>query len=203
MSINIPKFPELTFDEEPHIYKLNGVEIPSVSRVLEPLSSAGYAGISEKVLEHAAERGSMIHEAIENFIKFHVEDLDPEYAGYFNGFRSWWDKVKPIPIASEYQVYHKILQYAGTIDLVAYIDGKLTIIDFKNTAVLMDMTCGVQLEAYNQALSSHGIKAEEKGILHLKKDGKYKYIPYTANDALRWRVFSSLKCVYDYKKSYE
>lgn len=65
------------------------------------------------------------------------------------------------------------------------------------------MTCGVQLEAYAQALASHGIKVEQKKILHLKKDGRYDDRSYPANDAQRWRVFGSLKCVYDYIQSYK
>jgi len=198
-----PQFPELTFDDEHHIYRLDGIIIPSVSSIMAPLSSAEYKGISEKTLNHAANRGTSIHNSIENWIKFEIEDVEPEYQGYFDAFRSWYEKYKPVIIGSECRVYHPLLKYGGTIDILAYVEDKLTLVDIKNTYALNDMLCGVQLEAYTQAMVSHGIKVEAKRILHLKKDGSYGYPEYPAKDGNRWRVFGGLKTVYDYIKSYE
>lgn len=202
-AVEAPELPELTFDDESHIYRLDGNDIPSVSRIMEPLKDANYAGISEKTLQHAADKGSSVHNSIENFVKFGIEDVAPEHRMYFNAFLDWWEEAKPIVVGSEIRIYHKILRYGGTIDLLCYIDGKLTLIDFKTTYTISDMSCGVQLEAYAQALASHGIIVEQKRILHLKKDGNYKLRPYPANDSQRWRVFGALKCVYDYIKSYK
>lgn len=202
-SVVIPDFTELEFDEEKHQYKFCGVVIPSVSEVMEPLSKSKYEGIREDVLDKAARKGTSVHDAIETYIKFDIEDIASEHQGYFDGFLEWWKNAKPIPVASEVRLYHKVLLYGGTADLLAYIDGKLTLIDFKTTCVISDMTCGVQLEAYAQALESHGIHIESKKILHLKKDGKWAIIDYPVNDSKRWRVFGSLKCVYDYLKSYK
>ena len=33
-TVKIPELTELTFEEGPHIYRLNGVEIPSVSELM-------------------------------------------------------------------------------------------------------------------------------------------------------------------------
>ncbi len=198
-----PEFPELKFDDEHHIYRLDGVIIPSVSNIMEPLSEAKYAGISERTLAKAAEKGTSVHNSIENFIKFGIEDVNPEHRGFFDGFLKWWEKDQPVLVGSECRVYHRILQYGGTVDLLAYIRGKLTLVDFKSTYALSDMTCGVQLEAYAQALASHGIHVEQKKILQLKKDGNNSERSYQANDPTRWRVFGSLKCVYDYIQSYK
>lgn len=198
-----PEFPELKFDDEHHIYRLDGTIIPSVSSIMEPLSGAKYAGISGRTLEKAANKGTSVHNSIENFIKFGIEDVNPAHRGYFNAFREWWEKKQPELVGSECRIYHKILQYGGTIDLLAYIRGALTLVDFKSTYALSDMTCGVQLEAYAQALASHGIHVEQKMILQVKKDGKHVERSYPANDSQRWRVFGSLKCVYDYIQSYK
>lgn len=199
----LPEFPELTFDEESHIYRLDGVEVPSVTKIIEPLNREKYAGIGEKTLEKAANKGTSVHNSIEFFIKFGFADVNPAYQGYFDAFRDWWEKEQPVLVGSECRVYHPILRYAGTVDLLAYLRGKLTLIDFKSTATLSDMTCGVQLEAYAQALAKHGIQVEQKEILQVKKDGKYVERSYPANDGQRWRVFGSLKCVYDYIQSYK
>lgn len=197
-TVKVPEMPELRFDEKSHIYRLDGVEIPSVSRVMEPLKASSYAGISEKTLARAADKGSSVHNSIENWLKFGIDDIPEEHRPYFDGFLEWWDEYQPEVVASEVKTYHKLMRYGGTIDLLAYIGGKLTLIDFKTTYRLLEKSCGVQLEAYAQALASHGIAVEEKHILHLKKDGKWAYPEFPAKDPVRWRVFSALKCVYDY-----
>lgn len=88
--------------------------------------------------------------------------------------------------------------YGGTIDLLCEIGGLLELIDFKTTYSLLEMTCGVQLEAYSQALISHGITPQRKHILHLKKDGKWSFREFPAKDPARCRVVGALKCLYDY-----
>lgn len=196
--IKLPEMPELSFDDATHTYRLNGLVIPSVSTVMEPLKNELYKGIGDSTLANAADKGTIVHNAIENYIKFGIIDIPPEHQGYFDGFLEFWNKYNPQVVGSEIRAYHKLLGYGGTIDLLAYIGDKLTLIDYKTTYTVSDMTCGVQLEGYSQALASHGIKVDEKMILHLVKDGKWKPVLYPANDSQRWRVFGSLKNVYDY-----
>lgn len=179
---------------------LNGIEIPSVTQVMTPLSMYEYSRVDEKTLAHAAGKGTIVHNAIENWLKFGLDDTDPQYHGYMDGFLEWWNLNKPEMIGSEVRVYHKLYGYAGTVDLIAVIDGKLNLIDYKTTYKLIDRNCRVQLEAYSKALESHGIQVEEKRILHLGKDGKWKDPRYEAKDAEAWRVFTSLKCIHDYLK---
>ena len=42
---NIPQFPELTFEEQRHIYRLNGIEVPSVTTLMKPLSEDFYSTV--------------------------------------------------------------------------------------------------------------------------------------------------------------
>ncbi len=197
-------FPELTFKDESHTYRLDGEVIPSVSTIMEPLKVFHYQGISERTMTKAAAKGTSVHNSIENWIKFDFEDVAPEHRGFFDGFLAWTEEEAPKIIGSELRVYHPILRYAGTIDILWFDkDGHLTITDVKTTSQLIDMLCGVQLEAYGKALDSHGIKIQRKNILHLKRDGRYEVREFPANDAERWRVFGSLKCVYDYVQSYK
>ena len=197
----LPLLEELQFEEDGHRYLLRGMDIPSVSAVMRPLSLIEYAGIDKTVLDTAAKRGTGIHNCIENYIKFGVYDFDPEWGGYTDGFMAWWKQYSPSVIGSEYRVYHKAFGYAGTCDLLAYIDGSLCLVDFKTTYKLIDKNCRVQLEAYVQALKSHGIEAHRKFILHLGKDGKWEFVEYPFRDADALRVFMSLKTVYDYQRS--
>ena len=106
MTVEVPELPELTFDEASHIYRLNGDIIPSVSKLMEPLKDQCYGGISKRTLENAAIKGSAVHNSIENWIKFGIDDIPSEHRGYFNGFMEWWKQYKPRVFGSEVRIYH-------------------------------------------------------------------------------------------------
>ncbi len=197
--IELPELKELTFDDPTHTYRVNGVVIPSVSTIMEPLTAAKYKGISESTLNNAANKGTSVHNAIENYIKFGIEDVPSEHRPYFNGFLEWYNIAKPQIIASEFRCYHKLMMYGGTLDILSIEDGLLTVTDIKTTYTVYDMTCKVQLEGYSQILASLGLKVQKKQILHLAGERGWKICGnYPAQDAEAWRVFGSLKCVHDY-----
>lgn len=195
--IAVPEFPELTFDAGPHLYRLNGEVIPSVTQIMEPLSRRKYERVSEVTLKRAAEKGEAVHEGCENWLKYGIEDVPLEHMGYFRAFKEWWSLRNPSLVGSEIRIYHKLYRYAGTIDLLVYIAGVLTLVDIKTTWNLEEKLCRTQLEAYVQALASHGIIVEDKRILHLKRDGKWKDPKFPVRDAERLKVFQALKVVYD------
>lgn len=201
--IEIPAVPELEFDEGSHVYRIDSEILPSVTTLMKPLSDKHYKAIPDYVLEKAASRGSAIHNAAENWINFGIEDIPQEYRGYFDAFRDWWDRYKPTVIGSELRLYHKLLRYAGTADLVCRIGDELWIIDYKSTSVLSEMLVRVQLEAYAKTLESFGVKVHRKGALHLKKDGSWAFPGFDAGDGAAWRVFGSLKTIHDYVRSYD
>lgn len=201
--IKIPEFNELSFIETEHKYLLNGIEIPSVTTLMNPLSSAEYGEIDRRILDKAAHRGTVVHNAIESYEKYGFDDISDEYAGYFQAYKNWKKKYNPEIVANERKVYNKLMMYAGTADMFAYVDGKLVLIDFKTSSRINEMLVGVQLEAYSRAFSSHSISVDEKAILHLKKDGKYSYKVYPKNDNECWKVFSSLVILDNYIKKYK
>ena len=190
--IELPNTPELGFIESTHTYTLYGQKIPSVTQLMAPLNAAVYGGINTEVLNKAADRGTEVHQAAENYANFGIEDISPERRGYFDGFREWFDEVKPVVVSTEFKTYHKYLIYAGTIDLLAYIHNKLYVIDYKTTYSVEKMLTRVQLEAYKQALISQGIPVEGKAVLHLQKTGKARLLEYDAYDTDAWDVFGSL-----------
>ena len=195
-------FPELTFRDEDHTYHLNGVTIPSVTTVMKPLSMTVYGSINENALA-AAERGSLVHEAIENFIKFGVKDCYPEYQNYFDAFLDWYKQYRVEVLASEVPLYHKLYQYAGTADLLCKIKNELWLIDLKTTAVNNKMLTSVQLAAYNAALASHDFKTDRKGILLLKPNGGFSF-DESKKDADRegWETFGALMTVRSHIERY-
>mgnify|MGYP007106074803 FL=1 len=84
--IEIPQFPELEFEEQKHIYTLHGMELPSVTKIMQPLSSFIYSRVDSRTLSAAADKGTIVHNACENFIKFGIVDISAGYSGYMDAF---------------------------------------------------------------------------------------------------------------------
>lgn len=197
MVVNIPQFPELTFNEFNHTYRLDELIIPSVTTLMKPLSDDVYRTVDPEVLEKAARRGTAIHNAVENFAKFGIEDIPPAYGGYFQAFRTWWELRQPEVLATECRVYHKVLRYAGTADLICVIGGRVTLVDYKSSAQVNTKLCAVQLEGYDRAFESHGVKIDDRLILHLSRDGRYSEVPFQRSTKC-WSVLSALMTVRNY-----
>lgn len=202
MEITVPKFDDMRFDERTHIYKVGAEELPSVTTLMKPLSESIYGTIDPAVLNKAANRGTAVHNAIENFLRYRIEDIPEEFKGYFEGFKAFEKEYNPKVISPEMQMYHKIYRYAGTADLLCEINGEKVLIDYKTTSKINEMLVSVQLEAYAKALGSWGVEVNKKGVLHLKNDGTFTFKTYEANDSKRWAVFTSLITVWQYIKEY-
>ena len=187
----------LTFEEGSHIYRLDGKEIPSVSKILSPLSKSAYDAIPMSVLNAAADRGTAVHEAIENFSLFGEECIYEEFKGYFDSYKDWFDKNNPEIMLSESKGYHPVMLYAGTIDCVCKIGDDVCLVDYKTSSRVLDKNYRIQLEAYRQILHIDGIEITKKMVLHLTPSGWSEHL-YKVNDAEAWRVFGALKCIYDY-----
>ena len=191
------KIPQIDFDEEKHVYRMDGVVYPSVTQIMKPLSMEKYSSIPVSVLQTAADRGTMVHSAIEDIIKYDFDGYPDEISGYMDGFLEFDKKYHPEYVESEMRLYHKSMMYAGTLDLLCRIDGRLELVDFKTTSVLNDDLCRVQLEAYRQMLLSHDIEVQGKRALHLK-NGSWEDRIYENEDAVAWTTFCALRVVYNY-----
>lgn len=200
---DVLEFPELKFEDATHTYRLNGVAVPSVTTIMKPLSQMHYGGIDESVLDRAAQRGTEVHNAIENFVKFGVEDIQPAYAPYFQAFLAWMKDFDVKPVSSETRLYHRLLRYAGTADMGCLERGVRTLVDFKTTASFSAMLCGVQLEAYSRAFESHGVTYDRAVIIQLLPDGTYRRHDRFPPRLECWKVFSSLMNVANFAQKYK
>lgn len=189
---------ELTFDQDNHLYYLDGLMLPSVTQLMQPLNEAKYATIDPVTLDAAARRGTEVHEAVEFYNNYGIMEIAPQWQGYADAYLLWFQRHNPTVVSAEMKTWHKQLMYAGTVDMLARIDDRLYLIDVKTTATINDMLTTVQLEAYAQALRSHHIEVQNKAILQLKRDGSYEFRPYKALDIPAWRVFTSLITIRSY-----
>jgi hypothetical protein len=201
--IQVPKFPELKFDDRTHVYTLEKAQIPSVTKIMRPLTESYYGGIDGDVLAAAAKRGTAVHQAIENHLRYGIDDIPPEHEGYYQAYKAWWDEKKPQLLETESRVYHRIYRYAGTADLTCLVEnGLLFCVDFKTSAQIAEMLVRVQLEAYSRAYDSHGFHYDAKAVVHLQKDGRWSMKAFPSGDLESWEVFCSLLTVQNYLKTY-
>lgn len=134
------------FDPETHTYFLNGKPLISVTQLLKKHGLApDYSGVDEETLNRAAERGTLIHNEIEDYIKSGEVGFTPELVSFIERFKT----VGYDFVASEVAVHNDVI--AGTIDLIldsVAPDNEEYIIDFKTTSSINFEAVSWQLSLY-------------------------------------------------------
>jgi hypothetical protein len=75
-------------------------------------------------------------------------------------FDEWWDLYQVEPLAPEITVWNSTVGYAGTLDLVARINGRICLIDYKTKGTTRDGTVKALDDKVVMQLTA-GMKAEE------------------------------------------
>lgn len=130
-------------------------------------------GCWRRKTEEAAATGTLVHAAVENYIKNRVEppnDLpEPVLKGY-SAFKQWIAENEVEFVHSEKPVYSKKYGFAGTTDLIAKIRKRLSIVDFKTSKAIYPFEQGVQLAGYQIALEEElGEQFDGRWIVRLDK----------------------------------
>ncbi len=85
-----------------------------------------------KLRDDAAARGTSVHENIELLLDREEIIINDEFIQKsLMSFERWYEEIKPTVITKELFLYHKDLPWAGTPDIIATINGRLSIIDIK------------------------------------------------------------------------
>ena len=158
----------------------------------------GYDKVSEYVGKKASD-GTLVHEYLEDLINYNKIILDegtPNHIKKFiQSFLAWWNETDVVPVATEVQLYHDDIPFSGTCDLLCYIDGQLSLVDFK-TGNEYPTNHQIQLSCYKELHDQIFPKNTIKNIycLHVKstwrkkptfKLRKYDYDP-TISGALNY-----------------
>lgn len=171
--------PNIDFDEGKHLYTLRGVTLPSVTQIMRPMSLMLYADVPDNTLQEAADRGTRAHEQVSNYVLYGIEEADEDTEPYMNAFLAFQHAYRPVWVASEYRTYHKTMRYAGTIDLIGYVDpddgSGVDIVDLKCTAQFHAIMLATQISAYAEALKSQGVPVRNRYGLQLLKTGGFRF----------------------------
>lgn len=160
----------IEFREDTHEYFLDGRKLISVTQLMRKHGLApSYDAVPSEVLKAKAERGTLIHKEIEDYIK-------RKEFGFTNELENFVDHIKKhdvTPIASEFMVYNDLV--AGTVDLVL-TDG--TIADIKTTATLHKEAVSWQLSiyAYLWNMNREIFLAHKGAAYHFQADGTLKVV---------------------------
>ena len=171
---------EFIFDESTHTYTLDGKVLPSVTEIVGMIDFGSLRKLNPAVLEHAALRGTLVHEyceAIDNGYAPDELEVETELSGYVKAYLDFLRDYGPKWELVE-QPMHEADRYAGTVDRYGTIDGKPCVVDIKTTESADKHTrlkWAVQLAGYDRMIfsSMDAKQVSEWLILQLKKDGTY------------------------------
>lgn len=151
-------------------YDIDGSKYPRVTHILSEVLGEPY-GAGEWYLQ----RGRANHACYALLARGGKFAADPQSEPWIDGWRLWRQVVQPEISKPEIRVHHSLLQYAGTLDLLCRINGKLTVVDYKNST---DWRTKYQLAAYALAYE-HMWCAEIKQAaeVEINGDGRYKMQP--------------------------
>lgn len=167
----------LAFDPDSHTYTWDGKVVPSVTQLLEYMRfTPDYSMVDPVVLANAADRGTRIHKAIEQYVLKEEANWDIDQQQGVADFVTFCDQMHFKPFVPERKMYSQKYMYAGTCDLEGEMDGELWLIDFKTSWSLSPWVL-FQLEGYrvmrNEMTSERPI--DKVGALHLPKPNGYRF----------------------------
>lgn len=166
----------LEFDEEKHLYTLDGVELPSVTEICRFLNYDTAVNAKPWLRDAAAARGTRVHEwcMLYDYDALDFSDIEPCEMGYVQAYLSFLRDYRPQWQFIEHSIGSDRLGYAGTLDRYGLIDGKTAIVDLKTTSVLRKVPLAAQLAGYGDLLfDRYGYETNNFYGLHLQKDGCY------------------------------
>jgi len=135
----------ISFDEGTHTYTSEqGKELISVTTLLKRAGiSPNYDNVNPDVLQAKAERGTLIHKEIEDYIKKGEIGFTVELQEFIRYIKENHLKI----IASEKMVWNDDI--AGTIDLIVQTEyGEIIYVDFKTTYTIHLQPVSWQLSIY-------------------------------------------------------
>jgi hypothetical protein len=156
--------------------------------------------------------GTIAHNAIERYIndwiasgtrpqsivQFAIENPDPRAVASMRAVEAFFNKHNIEPIASEILV-GDIRYSAGTLDFLCMMDGKLTLIDWKTSNAVDQISYSAQVAAYKYFFEKMtGLKIAQCKILHLSKDYDKFTVYKIQNISKAWTAFKQIASIYDW-----
>lgn len=173
----------IEYIDECHLYLVDGVILPSITQILKIKFGHKYDDVPKEVLSRAADKGTAVHKAIEDYCKL---GLDSDLLELRN-FKFLQKQYKFEVLDNEVPVIlfkDDIPVACGRLDLDLKIDNDEGLGDIKRTSVLDKEYLAYQLNLYRIAYQQCYDKEIKflKGV-HLRKDIR-KFVDIPINEEL-------------------
>jgi hypothetical protein len=127
----------------------------------------------------AGDIGTLVHKTLEQIIKGENPSLPvhDEARNAVQRFIDWRDENKVEFLMSEQPVYSKKYKYAGTLDFICKINGKLMVGDIKTSNQIYKVEMGAQMAAYKMAREEEFKNEHYQGCILVrvgKKDAEFE-----------------------------
>ena len=177
----------LEYIDESHTYLVDGIIVPSITQIIKIKFGNKYSGVSNEILNKAAENGTRVHEVIEKLCNSgEVEDIKEVKNFMFLQKHYKFEVVDnevPIIIFKD-----DVPICAGRLDLVLKIDGLIGGGDIKRTSTLDKEYLTYQLNLYRIGYrQSYDIEWEFLKGLHLRENTR-KFIDLPINENMAWKL---------------
>lgn len=142
---------KLTFDEAAHAYRVDDRPVDSVTQLIA-LAGRGvnYSSVPDHVLDRARERGIHVDLACDFYDANRLDwnSVHPQWKPYVEAWVDFRRSCAVTVLRNQGRIYHQGLDYAGSFDALAMIDGKVVVIDRKCSKEVHRDPYALQLAAY-------------------------------------------------------
>lgn len=191
----------IEFDEATHQYRVDGVQVPSVTQLVAPLGEDYDDQEDDRMeltIEAAADRGTTMHAYIAHRLAG-GDSADFELPG---AYLPYADAVELF--LSEHQIAPLLIEtplpgsgYAGTPDLICEFNAELAILDYKFVSQVAKSKVGAQLGGYRELAAENGIFLDRLYAVQFLPDGTYRLYPV---DETKVKIsFAVCKTLYEIK----
>lgn len=187
-----PADPAITFEASGHIYRVNGIAVRSVTKILADAGISDFSGVRPEVLRYAQERGTKVHRAAEFSDQNDLDEstLDPKIGGYVEGWRKFRRDSGFVPRLIESIVYCPKFVYIGCLDREGLMPKfGPTVLDLKTGEECESWP--IQIAAYvRAAVGERYCMGHRRAAVQLRKNGTYNLLMYPQRDFARdWDRF--------------
>lgn len=156
-------------------YEIDGLWYPRVTSIVSIKSKPalykfyadqGNFSAAESIKSKSADEGTLIHETIEAILTGKTVAVPHSIQPAINAFMEFKKKNEIVPLKIEERVVSKNKWYAGTVDVIGKLNGRLGILDIK-TSYSIYRDYGLQTAAYVEAVRENNIFPTTRWVLRI------------------------------------
>lgn len=183
--MNLLALDEIVFSEEPHLYRYRGKDYRSVTDRIKAVLGDEFADVPPDRLEFAQNRGTMVHLAAALLVAEELDwnTVDPRIEGYVRAVERFHVECPGKIVYFEKSLVSPELDLAGRPDIVKFIRGRRSLIDYKTSQQMnprMRLQTALYKKLHNAVFPNQPIY--DRYGLRLQPDGFYKLVPHEDPD---------------------